>query len=81
MFLSFAQSPEKQREKANADLRIKDAKLEAAEAENAVLRLQAHELENTKSSQSTLIEALKKQLEKSTTVIEIEYSNTCTVLD
>ena len=60
----IAQSPEKQREKASADSRIKDAKLEAAEAENAVLRMQAHELENVKSSQSTLIEALKKQLEK-----------------
>ena len=55
---------EQRREKASTDRRIKDAKLEASEAENEVLRMQAQQLESVKSSQTILIEALKKQLEK-----------------
>lgn len=61
-------SSEQINENAAADSRIKNAKLDAAEAEIAVLRIQAQELEHTKSSQNTLIEALKRQVEKNNAV-------------
>ncbi|XP_076815768.1 uncharacterized protein LOC143461781 isoform X2 [Clavelina lepadiformis] len=49
--------------KLNSEMRLSAAKLDAAKAENATLRLRAKEMEDTKSSQQDVIEILKKHLE------------------
>ena len=54
--------------KLNSEMRLSAAKLDAAKAENATLRLRAKEMEDTKSSQQDVIEILKKQLENNSNV-------------